>query len=478
MAETISKHKIYSYKELVDYIKTKVVATQEISLKNLEWNFPLDFNELLRDCGFAKIVIEDDQCPEIEADAIPITISNIICSTLSFIGIRFKSHLYITGIASESQINSLHIACCQFPLIEEAPPSFGLSSLNLNELVISDCDFGTSVNILSIKVLKTGTIEITDCRFKNSITLGEIDMPKQESKLVCIGDTTEVTGDFRIVDCLIAGEVNIGAIIHGNLLVYSIDYSLEKGRDITTGNLYINKFCLHETTVDKAIRFMNCSFRSIDILNSQINNVYEYNLKYNILRNDTPIIFRDAAIKNNNEFLIQKYTATIYDRRLRNETVSIIKGILNPRTKKENNKEKWYKRVRGFLYTVIWEPIILLIISLFSGERLLLWFNKYSNNYNRSWTRGIWFTAIITLIFYFLLNYCGLEKPFFIIDWKFHNFGNVSEGYLKLIDIFNLSDSIVDFHPTSLGKYIMFVSKIFIAFGIYQTIYAFYKYRK
>lgn len=471
-----SRKSINSYEELINYIKAKVEDTQEIRLESIEWDFSLDFNKLLRDCGLAKIVVENDEFPEIEADAIPITMKGVACTTLSFIGIRFKSHLYITGISSEIEIDSLHIADCQFPLIEDTTASFGLLSLSLSKLTINDCCFNTSVIISNISVNENevGAIEILDCKFKNSISLTKINMPNKESKLEILGGEMEISGDLCLNDCLIAGEVDIRAIIHGSLLMYGIGHRPDGGDNIPNSQV-INKFILHEATIDKAIRFMNCIFSSIDILNSYINNVYEYNLSYNILLNDTPMILRDAAIKNNNVFLIQRYTAAVYDRRLREGGISTIKRLFNTHNESRGNR---FNNLKALLYKVVLEPIILLLTSFSSGERLLLWLNKYSNNFNGSWIRGVWFTVIATFVFYFILNYYGLEKPFFIVDWKFNNFGNVSEGYLSLLDIFNLSNVNMDFQPTILGKYIIFLSKIFIAYGIYQTIYAFYKYRK
>lgn len=220
------------------------------------------------------------------------------------------------------------------------------------------------------------------------------------------------------------------------------------------------------------MRFLNCNINTIDIVNTQINDIYEYNLNYRTLKTDASVVFRAAAIKNNNEFLIQKYTATVYDERLK-------EGLSKPKTnvfKKKKNTPIII--LYELLNKYIWEPIILLINSFYSREKLLLWLNKYSNDYNRSWIRGIWFTAITALIFYFILNYFGLVKPVFVIDWKFNNFRIVSEGYLSLIDIFNLSGSNFDFQTNTLGKYITFFARIFIAYGIYQTIYAFYKYKK
>ena len=109
---------------------------------------------------------------------------------------------------------------------------------------------------------------------------------------------------------------------------------------------------------------------------------------------------------------------------------------------------------------------------------MLLWLSKYSNNYNRSWIRGAGFTLLITLLFYFIINYCGTETQYFIIDFRFHNFGEVLEGYLSLLDIFNLSSTPQPMQLNIYGRILLFFAKIAIAYGSWQTIYAFYKYKR
>ena len=71
-----------------------------------------------------------------------------------------------------------------------------------------------------------------------------------------------------------------------------------------------------------------------------------------------------------------------------------------------------------------------------------------------------------------------MEQPYFIFDIHFNGFGEVLVGYLSLLDIFNLIGSSTTFELTPIGKLLMFLFKIIIAYGEWQTIYAFYKYKK
>ena len=66
----------------------------------------------------------------------------------------------------------------------------------------------------------------------------------------------------------------------------------------------------------------------------------------------------------------------------------------------------------------------------------------------------MWFTCIISLLSYFAINYFGLKEQYFVIDGKFSDFGEVSLGYLKIIDVLGVTNIGVDFEFTSVGQWI------------------------
>lgn len=57
-------------------------------------------------------------------------------------------------------------------------------------------------------------------------------------------------------------------------------------------------------------------------------------------------------------------------------------------------------------------------------------------------------------------------------------YGDVLLGYLSILDIMEWTESKDVLELTSFGKVIMFFAKLFVTYGIWQTIYAFYKYKK
>jgi hypothetical protein len=192
---------------------------------------------------------------------------------------------------------------------------------------------------------------------------------------------------------------------------------------------------------------------------------------------------RNGALQRNDDVAYTNYTADIYDDYLRSiSTHKISRWSRQIDAKKKQDRSKFKKIEReNNRKTIKWkivEPFWLLFPNLFSEEGLLLWLNKYSNNYNRSWFRGVIFTCVVAFVSYFILNYWGMQQQYFVIDWSFRGFGEVFEGYLSLLDIFNLIGDRPEFELTSIGKGMMLLFKILIAYGEWQTIYAFYKYRK
>ena len=118
-------------------------------------------------------------------------------------------------------------------------------------------------------------------------------------------------------------------------------------------------------------------------------------------------------------------------------------------------------------------------------EKTILILNKISNNHGLSWTRGLGFTLGIVFFFYFLYH---LAENNFHISFNNISFTNVKEfvinalqflwipeGIKDLPDKLLLSKSWYSFLTMILSFYL---GKIFIAFGIYQTVAAFRKHGK
>lgn len=102
-------------------------------------------------------------------------------------------------------------------------------------------------------------------------------------------------------------------------------------------------------------------------------------------------------------------------------------------------------------------------------DKILLFFNYLSNNNGTSWLRGIIFTLVVTFIFYTgYINLVGLGKS----NQFFENYIFYLTSFPKM-ELDNIT-----FQETAGISLLIWISKIFIGYGIYQTIAAFRKYGK
>lgn len=117
----------------------------------------------------------------------------------------------------------------------------------------------------------------------------------------------------------------------------------------------------------------------------------------------------------------------------------------------------------------------------FGAEKVLLFLNYISNNYGNSWARGLLFSITLYFVFFLIYN-ASLEIPFF--EWKLHftleetirTFNKSLLNYFKYIASYpnlQIEDRIIS---KWYGILNLILSRIFISYGIYQTIIAFRKY--
>jgi hypothetical protein len=107
-------------------------------------------------------------------------------------------------------------------------------------------------------------------------------------------------------------------------------------------------------------------------------------------------------------------------------------------------------------------------------DRLMLWLNKLSNNYGTSWSRGVVFTLLSSVIFY---------SAFYVCWFSFNALGKSDLYWTGLINYFwlpsgleGLIDNHNNIHGGWLGAIFFILGKVLIAYGIYQTVSAFRKY--
>ncbi|RXQ89543.1 hypothetical protein EO244_14345 [Ancylomarina salipaludis] len=115
-------------------------------------------------------------------------------------------------------------------------------------------------------------------------------------------------------------------------------------------------------------------------------------------------------------------------------------------------------------------------IGSFLNEMIVLMLNTISNKNGLSWIRGVLFTLTVWLLFYgvFIMSRDGIGDVFFL------SIETNREGFIKYLWLpSGINDLFIDKEKTisNLAIFIFILGKIVIAYGIYQTITAFRKYK-
>ncbi len=131
---------------------------------------------------------------------------------------------------------------------------------------------------------------------------------------------------------------------------------------------------------------------------------------------------------------------------------------------------KYYaKEMIAYWNTIKWYSI---------GEHLLLFFNAISNGFTRYWLLGLGFTTIITYLFFYA--YCtalNLEWVSIIDLCKGNDIPHEAGRIFVFFQPWHKPDEVFDPKISNTNWSLLwdFTGRIFIAFGIYQTIAAFRK---
>lgn len=460
-----------SYKELLRIIQQSIEQHNEIRLVNLLVTFKLDTFTFINKKGIPMDLSTDTIFIEY-----PVIIEGLECKEVIFNKITFNKEV-VFPITSNSKIGTLAFFDCFFNCKTE--DSLQITELSCDEFAMMNC---YSCSNVSFNIFEcSGNFNIEDVEIKGNLNFQNFRLlPKKGTELFLGG---HVAKDVEFFNCKIFKNAIVNIDTEESVKFELINYNIEENEDNTLNVLRQGAISMNGITIGKQLVFLSCNIGTIDLVNVKMESISEYELRYKRLKNQAATILRNGALQRNDDVAYSNYTADIYDDYLRTiSTQKLRRWIHKIDTQKEQDQielrkiERKCKR-KSFKRKFV-EPIRLLFPNLFSEEGLLLWLNKYSNNYNRSWFRGVVFTCVVALGWYFALNYWGMQEQFFVIDWSFRGFGEVFEGYLSLLDIFNLIGERPVFELTSVGKGLMLIAKIFIAYGEWQTIYAFYKYKK
>lgn len=133
--------------------------------------------------------------------------------------------------------------------------------------------------------------------------------------------------------------------------------------------------------------------------------------------------------------------------------------------KEQKSATNWLSKI------AIWVKVSAFSHNTF--EKLTFWLNKSSNRHGESWIQALKFILFISITFFSI--YCWVSGKYYI-EWNFSwkNFGDLLGDYVSFLDpTQKIKDDI-----SGWSKIVLFVSKIFIGYGIFQLIAAFRKHGK
>lgn len=138
-----------------------------------------------------------------------------------------------------------------------------------------------------------------------------------------------------------------------------------------------------------------------------------------------------------------------------------------------NIENPWY--IIG-AYIVLLCAMLLLYFSI-EKDKIILWFNKNSNEFDTNWVVGVNFSLLVGTLAYLIV----LLSMFIFTDLTIDNI-NSSIFLTSLVDVFNITKwdnlEIIGVKLKGFSYLLLFIGRIFIGYGYYQTIQAFRKFGK
>jgi hypothetical protein len=348
--------------------------------------------------------------------------------------------------------------------------------------------------IIDLTVYKVNELNFEDCEFEEKVLFVKCELKLIKFENCSFEKTIKIVDSIGFIEHVSFHRSTVKRFLIFNGLYKNI-INLDENSDIdfsyifveSTGHIIIRNINYIENQYNGSLNFKSSNilgivtiedskFYSLDFQKSTIEGQFHIEdvevINYN--NRETIVKIKNEYIKKNDKVKALEYQAKEYEQYLLEINIPLIKNI-------SNIKPKFIRKIVGGIFLPF-----LLIISLFLSKKnkniseyTLLYFNQISNSFGISWSKGVIFTMITAFVFYCLINYCGTDSRVFEIGWEnWNSFGEVWRGYLNILNVFNFNNQIDGIKMNVLGETFFLLSKIFIAFGVYQTIAAFRKYGK
>ncbi|MFV0598327.1 MAG: hypothetical protein ACK5M0_01175 [Bacteroidales bacterium] len=344
-------------------------------------------------------------------------------------------------------------------------------------------------DILNIRESNIGKIDLSSCYFNKKLNIKESDLGEINFSNSHFNDTAKITLNSYNDNF----NLDYSFSIFNSLFIIDSDSGKEKGdiinlkKEISFERSLISQDALilirNVNSEDKEYKG-TIDFNAANVLGTislQSIKVEKIDLKDSTITGN--INFEDVDFKEGNRKTYLKVKNELLKQNNKIDSLEYKSKELNHYLKEIDVKSKFYNNLYNsnkksdWILGVIMLPLLLFkaLCKKQSREVILLYINKLSNSFGQSWVRGVFFTLFIWIFYFCLYKIMGC----YTFDIKYLNetlgealsyfwlFGGLNE--LKDIKTMKFNISLLEVVPYILGK-------IFIAFGIYQTIAAFRKY--
>ncbi|MEM6721363.1 MAG: hypothetical protein AAF611_18695 [Bacteroidota bacterium] len=322
--------------------------------------------------------------------------------------------------------------------------------LVITKLCFHSCTFDKDV---SVSIEKIESLDISNNNFKQLLNFDNRTINTENMVMISINrlNRGSIVLERAYFDLWFSG-INFGDIFIKDSLIWNISLSeLNNKGSISLTNVKKGKF----------FTIHNSNSGNLHFINTNINNFEE------IIIADSNLDGLDTSIYPTKVLSYSKDERTgfgLSDKSKNRQNLKNVYNQLKQITKKKQDIHMMFK-YRSLEYKN------LLLGKKINFDTILLSLNWLSNNNGKSWFRGILFTLVMAFLFYWLYISSVGQTLEHNLWWK---------EYILFISSFpslNL-EKYETFNSEWYASLIIWLGRIFISYGIYQTVAAFRKYGK
>lgn len=339
-----------------------------------------------------------------------------------------------------------------------------VNELKIKSLTLHSNNFEKDVNV---DLSKSISLDISDNSFTKSLNFKSSKLNYNENNRITLSGINNgniiLDGIYSSLDI---SCINFGTIsIKNSRLIFLIIQDFQNNGKLSFFNISDSVYLVIEDSKLGDTEFLNTDlnqFKEVVIANSNISNIILQKYFFNV---------RSFNKDKNIGFGIEN----------KKENYSNLKNVYNQLKKSALNKGDVdsASRYQSLEYNNLYKD------KRIGADKILLLFNHLSNKNGYSWRRGIIFTFIVSMIFFCGYVYLN-EKDNYFFSVKYINQTTINEfkeydfwsKYIKFFTSFpklSLDELKKDTWVINLW---IWLARIFISYGIYQTIAAFRKYGK